>query len=104
MGHEKAPDGDGLEDNVQWADRHRSQAHSRKGDERTAGRERRREHTRRRAADTVKRETELSLTDPCFDPFRGIGGIDDDTVPANKLKLIHDLSPADDDHALQAAL
>src|SRR6266436_5233422 len=104
MGHEKAPDGDGLEDNVQWADRHRSRAHSRKGDERTAGRERRCEHARRRAADTVKRETELSLIDRGFDPFRDIWRIDDDDVAANSLKLIHELWPADDVDGLQAAL
>src|SRR3981081_3079858 len=70
VAQEKAPHGDRLEDNVQRADGHRPPAHGRKADERAAGRERRCEHARRRAANTIKRQAELSLTDSRFDPFR----------------------------------
>src|SRR5713101_209736 len=63
VAQEKAPHGDRLEDNVQRADGHRTPAHGRKADERAAGRERRCEHARRRAADAIKRQAELSLTD-----------------------------------------
>jgi hypothetical protein len=44
------------------------------------------EHARRRAADTIKREAELSLTDSRFDLFRDVGRVDDDEVSPNRLK------------------
>src|SRR6202521_3418579 len=63
MAQPKASNGERLEDNVQRAYRHRTRAHRRIGDERTVRRERRGNHARRRAADTIEREAELSLTD-----------------------------------------
>src|SRR3982074_2410343 len=91
VAQKKAPHGDRLEDNVQRADGHRTPAHGRKADERAAGRERRCEHARRRAADAIKTQAELSLTDSRFDPFRDIGRVDDDDVYADRLKLSHEL-------------
>src|SRR5882757_9606972 len=83
MAQPKASHGNWLEDNVERADRHWSPAHRRKADERAVLRERRCEHARRRPADTIKREPDLSLTDCRFDLFRYIARIDDDDVRAN---------------------
>ena len=55
------------------------------------GRESRGEHARRWAADTVKRQAQLSLTDSCLDLFRDVGRIDDNNVSANRLKLGREL-------------
>ena len=101
VAQEKAPHGDRLEDNVQRADGHRTPAHGREADERAAGRERRCEHARRRAADAVKRQAELSLTDSRFDPCRDVGRIDDDDVSADRLKLGHELRAPDDVDGLE---
>ena len=79
------------------------EAHGRKADERAVGRERRCEHARRRAADAIKRQAELSLTDSRFDPFRDIRRVDDDDVSADRLKLGHELRTPDDVDGLQAA-
>jgi hypothetical protein len=52
-----------------------------------ARRERRCEHARRRAADAIKRQAELGLTDSRFDPFRDIWRVDDNDVCADRLEL-----------------
>src|SRR5258708_27140560 len=98
----KAPHRERLEDKIQRVDRHQTLAHGRKADQRAARRERRREHPRRRAADAVERQTELSLTDSRFDPFRDIRRVDDDYVSADRLELGHELWAPDDVDGLQA--
>ena len=98
----KAPHRERLEDDVQRADGHRSLTHRRKADERAVGRERRCEHARRRAADAIKRQAELGLTDSRFDPFRDIRRIDDDNVSAERLELGYEFGAPDDVDGLQA--
>src|ERR1700691_3362980 len=104
MAQPKASNRERFEDNVQRADRHRRQGHRRIYDERAVGRERRCEHARRGAANTVKREAEVSLSDSSFDLFRDIGRIDDDYVSADRLELGHQLRPPHDVDGLQSAL
>jgi hypothetical protein len=57
----------------------------------------------RRAADTIKRQAELSVTDSRFDPCCDIGRIDDDYVSAKRLEFGHELRAPDDVDGLQAA-
>src|SRR5260370_7258977 len=73
------------------------------GDERAVGRERRCEPACRWAAETITRETELSLTDSRFDLFSYIGRIHDHDVSANRLKLGYKLRAPDDVDGFQAA-
>src|SRR5713101_2876963 len=96
MAEPKASHGERLEDNVQRANRHRTQAHRGIGDEGSVRRECRCEHARRRAANTIEREAELSLTKSRFDLFRYLGRINNDNVSANLLKLGHQLPPPHD--------
>src|SRR6476619_7563170 len=70
--------------------------------DRTAGRKRRWEHARRRAADTTRREAEVSLPTAAL-ILSEVGRFDDGDVSANRLKLGHELWPADDVDGLQAA-
>src|SRR5690348_17061264 len=63
VAHEETPHGERLEDDVQWADRHRRRAHGRKADERAVRGERRRKNPCRWAADTIKRQAKLSMAD-----------------------------------------